>query len=122
MIIVLHMALALALQTAWSAKPRNRPETVSIGKGCFPMGADRGEPGERPVHEVCVEAFLMDRTEVTNARFRSAMGANPHDDDSSCFIWEDGGWRQAALPATFISLKARMACVATPSVHSCDVA
>lgn len=111
MIIALHIALACALQSAWSGHPPAETESVSIRKGCFQMGADRGEPGERPVHEVCVDAFRMDRTEVTNARFRSVMGSNPHEDDSSCFIWEDGRWRQAVLPATFRSPSRPAVCV-----------
>ncbi len=40
-------------------------EMVLIPAGRFPMGSDRGEPDQGPVHEVEVDAFLMDRYEVT---------------------------------------------------------
>ncbi len=35
----------------------------------FTMGANDGEPDERPLHDVKVSTFWMDRTEVTNAQF-----------------------------------------------------
>lgn len=74
---------------------------VAIPKGCFSMGSDDGEPGGRPAHKVCLDAFRMDRTEATNAQFRARMGANPHEDDGTCFVWESGGWRMDRLPAGF---------------------
>jgi len=52
-------------------------EMVRIPAGEFLMGSDAGAPDERPVRRVRVEAFYMDRTEVTQAAFRKVMGANP---------------------------------------------
>ena len=72
-----------------------------IRNGCFEMGSDGGEPGERPAHRVCVGAFRMDRTEVTNSQFRATMGPNRHEDDRSCFVWESGSWKRDRLPAGF---------------------
>ena len=37
--------------------------------GAFTMGSDQGETDERPPHEVTLDAFAMDRTEVTHAMF-----------------------------------------------------
>jgi len=50
--------------------PGEAPEgMVWIPGGKFLMGSDSGKPSERPVHEVAVDGFWMDRHEVTNAQF-----------------------------------------------------
>jgi formylglycine-generating enzyme required for sulfatase activity len=41
-----------------------------IPGGTFRMGSDKHYADERPVHEVSVDGFWMDRTTVTNAQFR----------------------------------------------------
>lgn len=48
-----------------------------IPAGCFQMGSINGESDERPVHEVCVSAYWMDTTEVTQNAFQKVMGKNP---------------------------------------------
>lgn len=40
-------------------------QMVLIPAGRFRMGSDSGEPDQQPVHEVEIDAFLMDRYEVT---------------------------------------------------------
>jgi len=50
---------------------------VWIPGGTFRMGSPNFYPEERPVHEVTVDGFWMERDEVTNdqfARFVSATG------------------------------------------------
>ncbi|RIX76888.1 formylglycine-generating enzyme family protein [Acidovorax cavernicola] len=47
----------------------NRAGLVAIAGGRFRMGSDEGYPEERSVHEVRVDAFAIDRHEVTNAQF-----------------------------------------------------
>ncbi len=42
---------------------------VWVPGGEFMMGSDEAQPDEGPAHRVVVEAFWMDRTEVTNAEF-----------------------------------------------------
>ncbi|RPI92489.1 MAG: formylglycine-generating enzyme family protein [Chloroflexi bacterium] len=42
---------------------------VNIPAGEFMMGSDEGEADEGPVHEVYLDAFWMDQTEVTNAMY-----------------------------------------------------
>jgi formylglycine-generating enzyme required for sulfatase activity len=44
-------------------------ELVSIPAGSFAMGARSGRDEEKPVHRVSVDAFLIDRHEVTQAEF-----------------------------------------------------
>lgn len=51
-------------------------EMVSLEGGCFKMGSDQGEPDEKPVHEVCVSPFKMDKFEVTQREFLLKMGTN----------------------------------------------
>jgi formylglycine-generating enzyme required for sulfatase activity len=53
---------------------------VSVAAGAFLMGRDRGRTDERPQHSVYLDAFEIDRYEVTNAqyrRFAEATGQSP---------------------------------------------
>ena len=52
-------------------------ELVYVPRGCFQMGSSTGEHHERPVHEVCLESFDLGKFEITQAQWRSVMGANP---------------------------------------------
>jgi len=52
------------------SKPREGPPgMVWVPGGVFMMGDPSGYAEERPVHEVTVDGFWMDKTEVTNAQF-----------------------------------------------------
>lgn len=44
-------------------------DMVRVAGGSFSMGANDGEADERPLHDVRVGDFWIDRTEVTNAEF-----------------------------------------------------
>lgn len=48
---------------------------VWIPGGTFRMGSEDGNPDERPVHEVEVDGFWMDETEVTNDQFAAFVEA-----------------------------------------------
>ena len=48
---------------------------VWIAGGTFRMGSDRHYPEEAPVHRVTVSGFWMDRTPVTNRRFREFVNS-----------------------------------------------
>ncbi|MBI5397237.1 MAG: formylglycine-generating enzyme family protein [Verrucomicrobia bacterium] len=52
-------------------------EMVLILAGEFDMGSARGKPEEAPAHRVRLDAFLMDRTEVTQEQFGRLMQDNP---------------------------------------------
>jgi sulfatase modifying factor 1 len=45
------------------------PGMLWIPGGTFRMGSEEFYPEERPVHEVSVDGFWMDRCAVTNAQF-----------------------------------------------------
>ena len=53
-------------------------EMVRIPGGVFSMGSDEGFADETPVHEVSVEGFWMDKTEVTNAEFERFVQATQY--------------------------------------------
>jgi len=57
--------------TGWPVKPWPR-NMVWIARGKFRMGGvgEESRPDEFPVHEVAVDGFWMDQTEVTNAEFK----------------------------------------------------
>lgn len=53
-------------------------EFVLIPAGTFKMGADMGEPDERPLHQVTIsKAFYLGKYEVTQAQWQAVMGNNP---------------------------------------------
>ena len=52
-------------------------EFVWIPGGCFMMGSNNGDRDEKPVHNVCVDGFLMGKYEVTQAEWQKIMGNNP---------------------------------------------
>ncbi len=52
-------------------------EMVRIPGGMFRMGSEDGQDDERPVHDVRVDAFWMDRTEVTQAQYTKLIQPNP---------------------------------------------
>jgi formylglycine-generating enzyme required for sulfatase activity len=54
------------------------PDMVQIPAGTFRMGSDRHYPEEAPVHRVSVNAFLIDRTPVTNRQFKAFVKATGH--------------------------------------------
>jgi formylglycine-generating enzyme required for sulfatase activity len=61
-----------------------------VPEGEFLMGSDTGEPDQQPVHAVYLDAFWIDRTEVTNAmfaRFLTEMG-NQREGDETCVSCE----------------------------------
>lgn len=62
-------------------------EQVYVPAGCFEMGSTDGGEDEKPVHEVCLDAYWIDQTEVTNEQHRSgvaagACGPSVHDNNS----------------------------------------
>jgi formylglycine-generating enzyme required for sulfatase activity len=52
-------------------------DMATIPAGCFQMGSIDGEADEKPVHKVCLSAFNMDKTEVTQGAYTAVIGSNP---------------------------------------------
>jgi formylglycine-generating enzyme len=55
-----------------------RSEMARIPGGEFTMGSDRHYPEEAPAHRVGVDAFWMDRCQVTNAQFAAFVEATAY--------------------------------------------
>ncbi len=48
---------------------------LAVPAGTYPIGRDDAAPDQRPAHAVTLEAFRIDRTEVTNAAFAEYLNA-----------------------------------------------
>ena len=74
---------------------------VYVPAGEFEMGSIEGDNDEEPVHRVALDAFWLDRTEVTNAQFVMFLNdqGNQREDDATwlnlvdddCLIEHSGG-------------------------------
>jgi formylglycine-generating enzyme required for sulfatase activity len=72
-------------------------EMVLIPAGTFEMGSTRGKPDEAPVHTVRVDAFLLDRTEVTQEQFAKLEMPDPSHFKDRTNPVEQVNWPQAVL-------------------------
>ncbi len=68
---LLSVILLGALHAAVAADPAPPDGMVLVKGGTFSMGSNEGETDEKPVHEVTVKPFFMDRTLVTNGQFEA---------------------------------------------------
>ena len=67
---------------------------VLIPAGSFDMGSGESSD-EQPVHTVYVDAFYMDKYEVTNAQYRKFMSATGHREPR---YWDDSDYNQPNQP------------------------
>ena len=79
---VCFFAIALAMDGCVVRKDpplvdRRVPGMVLIPSGSFEMGSEGERANERPVHTVHLDAFYMDKYEVTNVQFKLFVNANP---------------------------------------------
>ena len=63
-------------------------DMVMIPAGEFQMGSNNGDNDEKPVHTVYVDAFYIDKYEVTNAQYKAFVDANPQ-------------WRKDRIPSKY---------------------
>jgi len=73
------------------ARTKGGVEMVLIPAGEFRMGSSRGKEDEAPVHAVRVDAFWMDRCEVTQAEYEAMGFPNP------------SKWKGADLPVEMMT-------------------
>jgi len=52
---------------------------MCVPAGTLKMGSDNGDSDEKPVHDVTLDAFWIDRTEVTNAQCAKCVSAGKCD-------------------------------------------
>ena len=67
---------------------QNYTNMVLIPEGRFQMGSKNGAFDEKPVHTVHVDAFYIDKYEVTNAQYKKFVDANPQ-------------WRKHRIPRAY---------------------
>jgi acetoin utilization deacetylase AcuC-like enzyme/formylglycine-generating enzyme required for sulfatase activity len=72
-------------------------EMVLIPEGDFEMGSAKGRDEEKPVHQVHVEAFLMDRTELTQEQYEKHKLPNPSRFKGPSLPVEMIPWTKAAV-------------------------
>ena len=68
----------IVVTVAPAKTPVPKAELASIDGGTFQMGRDNGPPQETPAHAIKVQAFLMDKTEVTNAEYADFVRDTNH--------------------------------------------
>jgi len=82
-------------------------EMTYIPAGTFMMGSEDGDSDERPVHEVTLDAYWMDRTEVTNAMYAECVDAGACDPpfDTSSYTRNDyyGNVAYVDYPVIYVS-------------------
>ena len=75
---------------------------VQIPRGSFWMGSNNGEIDERPVHQVYVDDFYMDKYEVTVAEFRKFIDATSYVTDAEkkgySYAWTEHRQRWEKIP------------------------
>ena len=60
---------------------------VLVPAGEFTMGSDNGSDDEKPVHTVYLDAFYMDKFEVTNAHYNVCVDAGLCSDHRAEYFW-----------------------------------
>ena len=120
---ILDLVLVAGLFGEVPTTPAVPEGMVLIPAGTFEMGSEDAEArdDEQPVHTVHLDAFLMDKYEVTNAQFKAFVDANPewqkdniedrfHD---GYYLWAWSGtnypFGRADHPVVYVSWYAAMA-------------
>jgi formylglycine-generating enzyme required for sulfatase activity len=69
-----------------------------VPAGEFMMGSDSGDAEEKPVHTVYLDAFWIDKTDVTNAMFAKFMGETGHVTDAEkagkSWVYQGGDFKE----------------------------
>ncbi|MBN2494229.1 MAG: formylglycine-generating enzyme family protein [Deltaproteobacteria bacterium] len=105
-----------ARQTAAQAPPG----MLRIPAGEFWMGCNDRidsscEADEKPGRKVYLDAYLIDRTEVTVEQYQRCVAAGactgPHWDDGTCYVFTGKAWEQGRLPEGFRGRTQPVVCV-----------
>lgn len=70
-------------------------EMVFVEGGSFEMGSNEGEKGEKPVHQVSLNSFLIGKYEVTQELWVAVMEVNPSKFKGKNLPVENVSWKEA---------------------------
>ncbi len=111
-----------------AAKPAAPEQSVTetgipmmlIPAGHFAMGDSSGEEDERPAHTVRLDAFYMDKHEVTQEAYEALMGKNPSKSKASDKPVEQVSWYNAVRYCNARSLREGLQPCYEPETLECD--
>ncbi|HUT34001.1 MAG TPA: SUMF1/EgtB/PvdO family nonheme iron enzyme [Planctomycetota bacterium] len=130
-VVALAIAAALAscerAEAPSAAKPQvittqSGIEMVALPAGWLDMGSRAGDPDEQPVHRVWLDAFVMDRTEVTQGEYKRLVLADPSHFKGDRLPVEMINWGDAALYCNARSKAEGFAPCYDPETARCDSA
>jgi len=81
--------------------PKDNATMVYVPAGQFSMGSEFGLLDEKPVHIVQLDAFWLDRTEVTNKMYRKCVQAEKCAEPSNLLYYNDPQYSNH--PVVFVS-------------------
>ncbi|HEX6126281.1 MAG TPA: bifunctional serine/threonine-protein kinase/formylglycine-generating enzyme family protein, partial [Pyrinomonadaceae bacterium] len=84
--------------------PAAKAEMAAIPGGTFKMGRNAGNDNERPEHEVTVNGFGMDKTEVTNAEYYEFVKATNYRPFPVHWVNEKPIPGQEQMPVRFVNI------------------
>lgn len=100
-ILFSFLVLSLSTSAAEPASPKimmpaSGVEMALIPAGSFTMGSVHGDDDAKPPHNIFVDSFWMDRTEVTQEQFDKLQISNPSHFEGDKLPAEQVTWAQAA--------------------------
>ena len=90
---------AATLHDTWT-RPADEMVMVYVPGGSFQMGSTEGGNDEQPVHEVTLDSFWIDQTEVTNAQYERCVTEG--DCEASSYA-DDADYNGADYPVVRVS-------------------
>ena len=76
-------------------------EMMFIPAGEFQMGSNMGDPDEKPVHTVHLDAFYIDKYEVTVAQYKQFISSTGHPEPTK--RWDDPQYNQPNYPVVGVT-------------------
>ena len=84
--IMLFATVSFGAENDKVIKGKDGAEMVLIPAGEFQMGSNWGLPSEDPVHSAYIDAFYMDKYEVTNAQYRRFIKETGHKEPEGWYL------------------------------------
>jgi formylglycine-generating enzyme required for sulfatase activity len=93
---------ASQVPTTDTPSPSAPPDMVYVPAGEFIMGSEEGDKDEQPVHTVYLDAFYIDKYEVTHAQYRACVEAGACDEPWHITYYYDNA-DYAQHPVVYVS-------------------